>query len=479
MALIIDPDQLNDGTTDNGSTEVFINTTAKTIKLNTTGNLSTDGVTLKALYSFLKEEWKNDPQTKNLPAFPFPMVPITDESYEFVDGWDLASDATRYLIRTAGWTVRNTAGSATQMWAGIIGLGSVESNDQLYYWQGGATTPTNFQLTGQVNQAVQIYKDDNGNGNTSEGSDFDRRTVLNLYVREQGQVFGQSTLTDIGVSTLQPMANRFPLSTSTDLKISADDVDIKASGSGFPADVAPYDGMSITYYAAPQSKTGLTGGSYNFGIVIDGNGQPLQKVYEFVQYALRQSADINDDTPSVITGKIAEPLLYYVGDTLYTRAAANPDGGGTGVFIDNFDPADSNSVYFVDNTGAARSYPYTANLVISFNNNLVNDGAAKYWAYYTTTTSGNDWGESTAILVEDASSADITGTIASGSVTKTYDFDGNTQGGRVPPAVPDITVVAIGLNTGQYVRATGTIARSKSNSVALVAPLERNYVNPA
>jgi hypothetical protein len=365
------------------------------------------------------------------------------------------------------------------MWAGIIGLGSVESNDQLYYWQGGSTTPTNFQLTGQVNQAVQIYKDDDGDGNTSEGSDFDRRTTLNLYVREQGQVFGQATLTDIGVTTLVPMANRFPLSTSTDLKISAPDTSIKASGTGFPADVAPYSGMTITYNATPQSKSGLTGGSYNFGIVIDGNGQSLREVYEFVQYALRQNADINDDSPSVVTGKIAQPMLYYVGDTLYTRAAANPDGGGTGVFIDNFDAADSNSVYFVDNTGATRSYPYTANLVISFNNNLVNDGAAKYWAYYTTTTNGDDWGESTAILVEDASSADITGTITGASVTKTYDFDGNVQGGRVPPAVPDITVVAIGLNTGQYVRATGTIARSKSNSVALVAPLERNYANPA
>jgi hypothetical protein len=199
MALIIDPDSLNDGATDNGSTEVFINTTAKTIKLNITGNLSTDGVTLKALYSFLKEEWKNDPQTKNLPAFPFPMVPITDESFEFVDGWDLAADATRYLIRTAGWTVRNIAGAATQMWVGVIGLGAVEANDQPYFWQGGATTPTNFQLTGQVNQAVQVYKDDDGDGNTSEGSDFDRRTVLNVYVREQGQAFGQATLADIGV----------------------------------------------------------------------------------------------------------------------------------------------------------------------------------------------------------------------------------------------------------------------------------------
>jgi hypothetical protein len=39
--------------------------------------------------------------------------------------------------------------------------------------------------------------------------------------------------------------------------------------------------------------------------------------------------------------------------------------------------------------------------------------------------------------------------------------------------------VGIGLATGQYVKATGTIARSTSNSVTLTAPFERNYANPA
>jgi hypothetical protein len=131
----------------------------------------------------------------------------------------------------------------------------------------------------------------------------------------------------------------------------------------------------------------------------------------------------------------------------------------------------------VDNTGAERQYPYVATLTLSFNANLVSDGSAEYWVYYTTTTNGDDWGESTAILVDDASNADMVGSISSSSVVRTYDFDGNTQGGRVPPAVPAITAIAIGLNTGQYVRATGTIARSKSNAVALVAPLERNYAN--
>lgn len=481
MALIVDPDQLTDGTTDNGSTEVFINTSTKTIKLNTTGNLSTDGVTLKALYSFLKEEWKNDPNTKSLAAFPFPMTPITDESFEFIDGWDMANDASRYLIRTAGWTVRNTSGNVTQQWAGIIGLGNVEVDDQPYFWQGGATTATDFQLTGQINQAIQILSDPNGDGNFVDG--YDRRTSLTLYVREQGQLFTQATLSDIGVTSMLPIAYRFPLSTGADLKIVAADTAIKASGTGYPADVSPYSGMSITYYATPQSQTGLVGGSYNFGIVINANGQTLQKAYEFVQYALRQDADINADTPSVITGKIADPLLYYVGDTLYTQAATNQDGGGTGVLITNFNSNDINSVVFVDNTGAERVFPYSATLTLQFNNNLVSDGAAQYWVYFTNDDAGDnlgyDWGTANAIIVQDTTPADMVGTISGSSVTKTYDYDGNTQRGTGSSGVDaPITVIGIGLTTGQYVRASGTIQRSKSNTVALVAPLERNYENP-
>jgi len=387
-----------------------------------------------------------------------------------------------------------------------------------------------------------------------EGDGFDYTGSFTIYVREQGQIFGQSNLSDIGVTTMDAIAYRFPISTSTDLKIDTVDTDIKASGTGYPADVDPFDLMTITYSNSPVAETGLTGGSYNFGVIIDGNGATLQEVYNFVQYALRQSADINDDTPSVINGNISSPLLRYVGDTLYTiPVASNPDGGGTGVFIENFDANDQNSVVFLDNTGAERQYPYVATLTLSFNSNLVSDGAAEYWVYYstlgvvaravsdaaitsagTTLTSatasfvandvdalvtiggagvaaadlttrivsvtngttvevadaasttvsgetldiyGGDWGEAGGLIVEDATPANMAGTVSGSSVVKTYDFDGNTQGNRVAPAVPDITAVAIGLSTGQYVRATGTIARSKSNAIALVAPLERNYAN--
>jgi hypothetical protein len=245
--------------------------------------------------------------------------------------------------------------------------------------------------------------------------------------------------------------------------------------------------------------------------------------------------------------------MHYVGDTLYTDASTNPAGGGTGVFIANFATADVNSVFLMDNTGTLRQYPYTATLTLSFNTNLVSDGAAEYWVYFTslpvvprvvnnaaitasdgTLTSataafvgsdkdayvriagagaggstyygrilsitngttvevtpnaattvtgatleiyGGDWGEAGALIVDDGDDVDIAGTIVGSSVTKTFDYDSNTQGGRTAGTDADITVIAIGLNTGQYVRATGTIQRSKSNSVALVAPLERNYAN--
>jgi hypothetical protein len=551
MALIIDPDLLDDSAADDGSQEVYINTTAKTIKLNIVGNLSADGVTLKALYSFLKEEWRADPLTKNLAAFPFPMVPITDESFEFVEGWDLNTDASRYLIRTAGWTVKNTSGNVTQRWAGIIGLGSIEANDQLYYQQAIGGAATNVQLTGQVNQAVQIYRDDDGDGNTAEGSDFDRRTVFNLFVREYNQLSGKSSLADIGVTTMDSIAYRFPISTGADLKIQANDATVAAN--------TPYTAITVRYFDQAYSKDVDSTTDRNFGIVIDvgthsgvdgastasGNtltsaegaitganytggtltiheganagtypisGTPTatvvtisgtfpaavsnqsftlqraapitasaEQIYTTVQYLLRQASDI-DATDQSVTGKTADALLRFVGDTLIcgNPSPTNPNGGGSGVIIEGFSATDTNRLAFYDNTGAARTFPFVASVTINFGANLVADPSAKYWIYFTTLPGGgNDYGESGAIIVDDNAAADMAGNVSgAASVTRSFNYDGNVQGGRTAGTDAAITAVAIGLNTGQYVKATATIARSTANSVSLVAPLERNYANP-
>jgi hypothetical protein len=468
MPLIVDPDLLSDSVSNDASTEVFINTATKRVRLNIVGDLSTDGVTMKALYSFLKEQWRDDPLNKNLAAFDFPMTPITDESFEFNSGWDLSDDTSRYLIRSAGWTVRNIDGDTVQQWAGVIGLGAIESDDQLYFQQSSGGSPVNIQLTGQVNQAVQILSDPNGDGNFADG--FDRRAFFTIFAREQAQLYSQSRLSDIGVTTLGPQAYRFPLNTGADLKITHTDSEVSTD--------APYSGMSITFHSTPQART-IGGVARDFGVIIDGNGGTAEEIYEFVQWALRQNADIDAGAGSVI-GKIADSLLGFVGETLKTRSVTNPAGGGSGVFIDDYQTNDINRLAFVDNTGAERVFPFVATLTINFGANLQGDPDAKYWVYFTSLPgAGNDFGESGAILVKDDSAADIMGSIGgSPSVVKTFNYDGNTQGGRTAGTDAAITVVGLGLSTGQYVKATGTIGRSNANTISLVASLERNYQNP-
>ena len=446
MALIVDPDDLTQGT------EVTFDTAAKTIALSQSGNLSTDGVTLKALYSFAKEEWKND---ATLIRHPFPFTPITDEQYELKDGWDFANDASRYLIRTGGWAVVNTSGTTTEMWAGVITLGSLESGTQVYFAQ-TANTATNFQLTGAVNQAIKIF----------DNSGTDDRDTLKLFARKQGDKFAQAELGDIGVTgNMTFQVYRFPLATSSDLKISLGDAAVSTT---------PYSGITITYYASPISRT-IGGVSYNFNVEVDGNGQSIEGIYETLQYRLRQASDI-DDGAGTVTGNVADELAFFLGDTLKMKE---------GVFLTNFDPTDTNNILHDPNGGPFDiAFPFTASLTIEFGSNLVSDSDAVYRVFFTNDDAGDnlgyDFGTANAITVQDDTASGMFGTVGgASSATFTYDYDGNTQRGTGSSGTDaPITVVALGLETGQYVSATGTIARSTSNVVSLVSALERNYENP-
>lgn len=474
MALITDPDLLADSAADDSSTEIFIDTANQLIKLNTgVGDLvAADGVIEKAVYSFLKEEWKNDPLTKNLAAFPFPMVPITDEFFELVEGWDWANAGTRQSIRQGGWLVRNTSGNVTEHWAAIGAL-SAESDDQLYYDQGAGATA--FTFPGPISEAVQVIDDPNGDGNYVDG--YDRSGTFAIYNREQAQLYAQSDLSAIGVADLlAPKVFSFPVPTGTDLNISAADTGIDADTNG-TADVAPYDGMSIEFFSTPQSRT-IGASSRDFGIIIDGNNGTKQQIYEFVQWSLRQTNDQDGGAGSLV-GQLMPELLEFVGDTLKTKTAANYQGGGTGVYIDNFQPADTNSLIFVDNTVTERTFPFVSVVSLNFNTNLQNDAAAEYYVYFTDgVTGGLEWGNSGAILVDNDGGSDVVGLVGGNAqIQFDFDYDGNNQGSRTPGTDANITVVAIGLDTGQYVRATGTIARSTENSVSLVSAIERQYEN--
>lgn len=213
-------------------------------------------------------------------------------------------------------------------------------------------------------------------------------------------------------------------------------------------------------------KRTIGGVTYGFNWKVTGNNATLSNIYQFIQHQLRQTTDI-DWGASVKRGDVTDLLMTY----------ASPTGTSLDLYVDNLNTTDINSITYKDATGVNRTNPFVAAGTISFNTNLVDDVSAKYWLFYTTNPTGN-YGSSTAVLVKNASGVDITGTISGqSSISFTYDYDNDTTGGRTPGVDANVTLVAIGLNTAQFVLSTGTISKSTSNSISLVANLERNYQN--
>ena len=122
-----------------------------------------------------------------------------------------------------------------------------------------------------------------------------------------------------------------------------------------------------------------------------------------------------------------------------------------------------------------RTNPYTAAGTMTFNAPLQGAGSSYRLIFTTLPGAGNDFGESGAVTVNDASGTPITGTISGASISFTFDYDGNVQGGRTAGTDAAVTLIGIRPGSGKYVAASGTLTRSKSIALSLVAETDRVY----
>lgn len=509
MAKIIDPDDISPGV------EVLLTPSAKTIKLNISGNLSTDGLNMNTLYSWTKEQWKTDTE---LIKYPFPLVAITVEQFELVSGWTFADTSSENLIRDGGWTLKDTASVTQEIFMNLTTLGAFDDSgaDQAYYLQSQSGVPTSVVLTGPVNQAIKIF------GDATHGN-FDYTTFFKVYLREEEKTYGfYDLILEQNLTVLENKKYALPLSNGLDLKTTAADSIIDSGSTGVPT-TSPYDLMSLTYLSGSgfttmaaqaysvddvvQDSTGrwfvctvagtatgtdVSTGSgtctfisytgereigaawYAYNIITDGANSTAEEIYTYLQFQLRQSLDI-DAGAGVVRGDTATELAAFVGDTLITN---------DGVYIDNFQAVDTNRLTFTDVLGVARTFPYVAAGTLFFNDNLQTDTASIYRVFFTNDNAGdnagNDYGTSGAITINDNSGTPIAGDVAtSASRTFDFDYDFNVQRGAASSGSDaPYTAVAIGLVGAQFVVTTGTIVRSTTNTINFVAALERNYSNP-
>jgi hypothetical protein len=457
MTKITSKSQLNVGT------ELLIDEAARTITLVAAGNLvAKDGVTIQALYSKLIDLWT----TPSYQDSPFPMYAIDALSGQyrfgtdgqFYNGWKPVNDTARNMLRDGGWEEYSSSsalpaitvtGTLNRTYVGIVSLGTVNSGAQLYFQKTNGGAATNFTFTDAVSQGIPVYGDA-ANGN------FDNRTYFKGYVREQGYKYKDSVLADTGKTATGAYIVNLLLANEVDSKITANDAAMSA---------APYNNITVTYFGSNQNQN-IGGTNYPFRVVIDGNGATLEQIYTKVQYLLRQNSDIDSGTGTVI-GKTASLLLNFLGDTLYTTQ---------GVFVTNLNGNDVNRIVFTDQNSVQRMSPFISGGNVTASTSLI--GVGSYYRMFFTTLPGvlDDFGEDGAITVNNSTGSPIAGTFSTGSVGFTFDYDGNTQGGRTPGTDANVTVVAGFPGSAKPVQFGGTITRAKGITISLVAETDRAYI---
>jgi hypothetical protein len=454
MTMITDPDSLVVGV------NITFNTGAKTFDFiasvdgSTTGGLiAKDGVDGNAIWSKFVDLWA----TATYKPYPFPMNKIDNRSGQYVfgkdpggtaNGWKPGTDATRQMIRNAGWSEYSNVGALNRQYFGAVLQGSVSTGSQCYFQKTSVGAAANYTFTDLPNEAIQVF------GDATNGS-FDSRAFFKSFNRTYGYTFDDVSLTDISETATGAYKLPFGINTSADLNLTADDTGVIAGG---------YATCTIAYNTATSNST-IGAGSYPFKKYITHTSLTRYQIYTRMQYLLRQNSDINTGgTGGVVTGKTADLICWFVGPTLYSRAFFTPIA------------ADLNDVVFVDDNGTERIFPYASAGTLNFNSNLTTGGAGYYTLYYTTTPGGDDFGEGTAIIVKNKDGIDITGTISSGTINFSFDWSTNSQGGYVAPVARNVTLVWGNPGVAKPGVSTGTITQSKGISIGAVAESDPSYL---
>lgn len=525
--LIIDPDDLT-------RTQVVITTGDKKIELVKGGLLGDEGVTLQCLYSFLKEEWKSD---NDLIKFPFPITAITEEKFELFNGWDFKNAGTRNLIRIGGWALKDSGGVSQEEYAGIITLGVIGGSDQVYYQQETDGSATDIVLTGVVNQAVKIYGDVT-HGDIDYRDYF--KIFVREYAKTYGMA--QLSDIGVSLMTYQvyrfPLTNGTDLKIiATDAVVDAQEPYLSMLITWFTSPQQRQIGATnYDFHVIIDGNAGTTEQIYTFfqrqlrkNTDIDaGSGNKIGKVTKGVLnfigdslYTLlyttgegtyiddHQEIDrtrlyFTDDTGAVLQFPYAAILSLQFGDNLKADAEAmfwafftNDDAG-----TDEGRDYGTATAILVDTTSAVATIHRARTSNIATIGTVSVHGLAIGNGIKISGVGGTGYNGNAIVLTvpdtthftyantgdNETETADTGGIITrtmvgkisgASSVQFSYAYDTNIQRGSGSEGEDaPITVVAIGLETAQFVVATGTILRSLANVVSLVAALERNYNNP-
>lgn len=458
MALINDPDLINVGT------ELTMNTAAKTFTLNVAGNLvAKDGVDGVSSYSKFIELWETAAYNKyDFPEYVIGAPRAGMFAFGFdgaaYNGWKPGNDATRQYLRNIGWSEYSAAGVLNRQYVGVVvGASGLPEGAQLYFQKELGGTPINFTYTDAPNEAIQVYGDAT-NGN------FDHRGYFKIFAREYGVTHDDTDLEDVFETATGAYKIGFAINVTPDTKLTALLGSVQATADAAMAG-APYTGITEAHYSTSQSRTVDAPGRL-FSRIITGNNATAEQIYAKHQYLRRQNSNINvGGTAGTVTGKTADSIMWFVGDTLHVRG-----------FIDGYNANDANRIVFVDDSGTDRILPRVSAGTLVFDASFVGGVFRAYFA--SGAAAGNNFGEASALTVQDATGGAIAGTIGTASIAFDYAFDSNVQRGAGTAGTPVfLKVFALKKGSTKPRFVTYTLTSAVGQNISFAAEADLGYVN--
>ena len=182
--------------------------------------------------------------TATYKPYPFPMNKIDNRSGQYVfgrdpggnyNGWKPATDATRQMIRNAGWNEYSQRRGAQSrlLRRGACRVACRQARSATTRGNRPARRSTIPSPT-CPNEARQVF------GDATNGS-FDHRAFFKSFNRTYGYTFDDVSLTDISETATGAYKLPFGINTSADLNLTADDTAVLS---------APYSTCTIDYDSA-------------------------------------------------------------------------------------------------------------------------------------------------------------------------------------------------------------------------------------
>jgi hypothetical protein len=442
------------------------------------------GITLRGLYNFENQERRVDESLRNFKrVIDGPSGYRFAGAFNFYNGNKLAADANsttnsddRFKIRGSGFIEYSDAGTnVDRIYHGVRSLVDILGTSQPYYALLTATdeataqadTWSDFFRAGDIDEVVQVFGS-TANGDSGAGNfDFTTRTLV-TRVRTFGQIAGESTSVAAGIAEFSGFSGGYGVGESPE---NANQYNLADVFGG--AAISPWTGMSLEKLASPQTETGFNQSDGDFTWVLNNTlGGTVQECAAYLDALALQDADI-DAGSGTYNGRKGRVWYDRVAGKVVTRSI-----GGEGLFIEGLSTAEQQNVIFTDDAGDQKTYPFFVEVRITVGAAAVADSNAWYRVMYLDGAGSLDFDTSTAVVVDDASGADVNGSVSADAVsnviTFSYAYDTNTQAGL--PAATDKDCVVLVEGDGGVAQALTefTITRSAIVPVSCVPPTDNN-----